>query len=135
MGFQPQQARALQQSVHQAPPEQTANDGQVAKPSAEGQSSSAGDVKPTEVDGVKINPQSGSGADGAVSQEAGDVGSSDSLMGDVGDKVATKVGSKLASAGGDAVSGALDTASSVLDWLGPIGEVAGIITGLVGLFE
>lgn len=133
--FQPQQARALQQSVHQTPPEQTANDGQVAKPSAEGESSSAGDVKATEVDGVKINPQSGSGADGAVSQEAGDVGTSDSLMGDVGDNVATKVGSKLASAGGDAVSGAMETAGSVLDWLGPIGEVAGIITGLVGLFE
>lgn len=50
----------------------------------------------------------------------------------VGKKIASKVGASL---GEDAVSTGLGTASTVLDALGPIGEVAGVITGLVGLFE
>jgi hypothetical protein len=48
---------------------------------------------------------------------------------------ATQAASKLAGLGGDAVSAGLDTASAVLDALGPVGEVAGVITSLVGLFE
>jgi len=59
----------------------------------------------------------------------------DDLMGgvrNVGKKIASKVGATI---GEDALSGGLETASTVLDTLGPIGEVAGVITGLVGLFE
>lgn len=48
---------------------------------------------------------------------------------------ATQAASKLAGIGGDALSAGLDTASAVLDALGPVGEVAGVITSLVGLFE
>lgn len=48
---------------------------------------------------------------------------------------ATQAASKLAGVGGDALSAGLDTASAVLDALGPVGEVAGVITSLVGLFE
>ncbi len=48
---------------------------------------------------------------------------------------ATQAASKIAGLGGDALSAGLDTASAVLDALGPVGEVAGVITSLVGLFE
>ena len=48
---------------------------------------------------------------------------------------ATQAASKLAGIGGDALSAGLDTASAVLDALGPVGEVAGVVTSLVGLFE
>jgi hypothetical protein len=46
---------------------------------------------------------------------------------DAGTQLAKKAGSGL----GDALSGVSDA----LDFLGPVGEIAGVITGLVGLFE
>jgi len=64
--------------------------------------------------------------------KAGNVG--DDIMGGI-KNVGRKIAGKFASIGGDAVEGGLETASTVLDALGPIGEVAGVITGLVGLFE
>ena len=83
----------------------------------------------------------------AGAEEAGDVGSA---LGRAGAEAlgrgtsalvvnnadtATQAASKLAGIGGDALSAGLDTASAVLDALGPVGEVAGVITSLVGLFE
>ena len=83
----------------------------------------------------------------AGAEEAGDVGSA---LGRAGAEAlgrgtsalvvnnadtATQAASKIAGVGGDALSAGLDTASAVLDALGPVGEVAGVITSLVGLFE
>ncbi len=80
-------------------------------------------------------PEAG-GAEGDVS-ELTETGAKD-LAGatkSVASEASDNILSKVAGAGGDALTAGLDTASAVLDALGPVGEVAGVITSLVGLFE
>lgn len=50
-------------------------------------------------------------------------------------KVAGQVGKGLEGDASEGISSALPEIGEALDFLGPLGEVAGLITGLVGLFE
>ncbi len=70
---------------------------------------------------------------GDTTQVAGEGG--DSLLGDVAGGVVKKVASKAAGIGGDALAEGLSTAGEVLDFLGPVGEAAGVITSLIGLLS
>ena len=119
-------------------PHQPSQDGGQPEATTQGDDQSAPKPGGDEVDGVNLDSgaHSGSGVGGAVDQEAGDLGESGGKgLADLGDTLARKVGTKVASAGGDAISAGLDAASTALDFLGPIGEGIGLITSLVGLFE
>ena len=134
-GMEGREGTPLQESKDA--PHQPAQDGSTPEATTQGDDQAVpkgGD----EVDGVNLDSgaHSGSGVGGAVDQEAGDLGESGGKgLADLGDTIARKVGTKVASAGGDAISAGLDAASTVLDFLGPIGEGIGLITSLIGLFE
>ena len=135
-GMEGREGTALQESGDA--PHQPAQDGSTPEASTEGNDQSAPKTGGDEVDGVNVDSGAhvGSGAGGAVDQEAGDLGESGGKgLADLADQATTKVAGKLAGLGGDGLSAGLDAASTALDFLGPIGEGIGLITSLVGLFE
>ena len=125
-----------------APPEDDAPSGdaphgttQTGEDSSDAVRQGAGDAEEEAVQGAEQGANEGStltsDLTGQLRRTA--INEADSGAGNILKNIGTKVASKVGGALGDV--GGLATTEGVLDALGPVGEVAGAVVGLVSLFE